>query len=134
MCKSDASRLVCFHFEKAATGAAAWMGITIECAFCVAVAYSVGAVPAGVALHDLAHGRVGVFLDVEQGVFHGSFLRLFGKPVLTVFKTGLAVVLASVDCNAGTAQYHVVAVMHVHHDAVFLLLGHGFQLLYLLMR
>ena len=70
MCKSYASRLVGFHFEKAATGSAAWMGITIECAFCVAMAYSVGAMPASVALHDLAHGGVGVFLDVEKGVIH----------------------------------------------------------------
>lgn len=65
MCKSYASRLVGFHFEKATTGAAAWMGITIECALGVAMAYSVGAMPAGVSLHDLAHGRVGVFLYVE---------------------------------------------------------------------
>ena len=85
---------------------------------------AVGAMAAGVALHDAAHFGVGVFLYVEQGVFHGSFLRLFGQPVLTVFKTGLAVVFASVDCDAGTAQYHAVAVLHVHHDAVFLLFFH----------
>ena len=76
MCKSDASRLVGFHFEKAATGAATWMGITIECAFRVAMAYSVGAVPAGVALHDLAHGRVGVFLYVEKGIIHCVIIPL----------------------------------------------------------
>ena len=85
---------------------------------------AVGAMAAGVALHDAAHFGVGVFLYVEQGVFHGSFLRLFGQPVLTVFKTGLDVVLASVDCNAGTAKYHAVAVLHIHHDAVFLLFFH----------
>lgn len=71
MCKSYASRLVGFHFEKAATGAAAWMGITIECALGVAVAHTVGAMAAGVALHDLANGRVGVFLYVEKGIIHG---------------------------------------------------------------
>ena len=84
----------------------------------------IGAMAAGVALHDAAHFGVGVFLYVEQGVSHGSFLRLFGKPVLTIFKTGLAVVLASVDCKAGTAKHHVVVVSHIHHDAVFLLFFH----------
>ena len=65
MCESYASRLVGFHFEKAASGAAAGMGITVECAFRVAMAYSVSAMPAGVALHDLAHGGVSEFLYVE---------------------------------------------------------------------
>ena len=114
--------------EIAALGSAAFVGqANRQAALALPDRLAVGAMAAGVALHDAAHFGVGVFLYVEQGVFHGSFLRLFGKPVLTVFKTGLAVVLASVDCNAGTAQYHAVAVLHVHHDAVFLLLGHGFR-------
>ena len=114
--------------EIAALGSAAFVGqANRQAALALPDRLAVGAMAAGVALHDAAHFGVGVFLYVEQGVFHGSFLRLFGKPVLTVFKTGLAVVLASVDCNAGTAKYHAVAVLHVHHDAVFLLLGHGFS-------
>lgn len=113
--------------EIAAFGAAALVGQANRQAASALPNHSpVGAMAAGVALHDAAHFGVGVFLYVEQGVFHGSFLRLFGEPVLTVFKTGLAVVLASVDCDAGTAKHHVVVVLHVHHDAVFLLLGHGF--------
>ena len=111
--------------EIAALGSAAFVGqANRQAALALPDRLAIGAMAAGVALHDAAHFGVGVFLYVEQGVFHGSFLRLFGQPVLTVFKTGLAVVLASVDCNAGTAQYHAVAVLHVHYDAVFLLLGH----------
>lgn len=116
--------------EIAALGSSAFVGRADRQAVAPFVALPdrlpIGAMAAGVALHDAAHFGVGEFLDVEQGVFHWSFLRLFGKPVLTVFKTGLAVVLASVDCDAGTAKHHVVVVSHIHHDAVFLLLGHGF--------
>lgn len=53
-----------------------------------------------------------------------SVFRLFGQPILTIFKTGLAAVLALIDCDAGIAQYHAVAVLQIHHDAVFLLLFH----------
>lgn len=124
--------------EIAALGSAAFVGQANRQAVAPVVALpdrlAIGAVSAGVALHDATHFGVGVFLYVEQGVFHGSFLRLFGKPVLTVFKTSLAVVLALVDSDAGVAQYHAIAVLHVHHDAVFLLLGHVFQRLYLSMR
>lgn len=121
--------------EIAALGSAAFMGqANRQAALALPNRLPIGAMAAGVALHDAAHFGVGVFLDVEQGVFHGSFLRLFGKPVLTVFEACLARVDALVDRRSVGAKHHTVVVLHVHHDAVFLLLGHGFQLLYLLMR
>jgi hypothetical protein len=68
--ETNTSRLVGFDFEKAATGAAAGVGITVVDAFRVFMFDTVGAMAAGVALHDAAHFGVSEFLDVEKGVVH----------------------------------------------------------------
>jgi hypothetical protein len=60
--------------EIAALGSAAFMGMANrQAALALPNRLAVAATAAGVALHDAAHFGVGVFLDVEQGVFHGSF-------------------------------------------------------------
>ena len=92
--------------------------------------------PAGVALHDLAHGRVGEFLYVEKGFLHGSFLLLwsFGKPFLAGFEASLA---RSADEDG--ERNEVTRLLHAEHvvffvadDAVFLLICHGYSILKLL--
>ena len=115
--------------EIAALGSAALVGqANRQAALALPDRLAVGAMAAGVALHDAAHFGVGVFLDVEQGVFHGSFLRLFGNPFLAGFEAGLA--LAAAYCprpaKAFYVAFHIEPVLRVGHDAVFLLLGHGF--------
>ena len=132
MCESDTSWLVGFHFEKAATGSAAWMGITIECALGVAMAYSVGAVPAGIALHDLAHGGVGVFLYVEKGVIHLSVLHRFNDFVcLGVSGFALAKVLGDAGPDSVDLGFNEEVILCVGGDAVLLLLSHASLVVFL---
>lgn len=64
------SRLVGFHFQQAAKGAAAWYGGTVERAFAVLVAQAVAACPAGLPFHHLADALVGVFCWVEEQAGH----------------------------------------------------------------
>ena len=72
MRKSDTSRLVDADAEIAALGTATFVGLTNrQAALALPNRMPISAMAAGVALHDSAHFGVGVFLDVEQGVFHG---------------------------------------------------------------
>ena len=124
------------HAELAALGASASAGLAHHYdGAALPHALPVCAMPTGVALHDAAHGRVGVVLDGEKGLLHGSFLLLsFGEPFLAGFEAGLAWTTDEngVRDEVACLLYAEKVVFFVANDTVFLLLCHGLLIVFVI--